>query len=215
MPINLNALLRYKTIDASLRNKQIKCTIDLLIDRCSETLSESIGINTGISERTIRNDIRIMRSDILNYNAPIIFENGYYIYSNNDYSIFGRPIKELDLLKDIQSVLVENFDTINNENIQHLIIELAKITKIKVPKKCAPEGYGIFECRAPESTIKVNIFVEKLENYLRKNWSKQFKREKQSKFLSLFQKKPDNELLTWEHIFKSFEVVEYRIYKTN
>jgi len=215
MPVNLNALLRYKTIDASLRNKHIKCTIDLLIDRCSETLSESIGINTGISERTIRNDIRIMRSDILNYNAPIIFENGYYIYSNNDYSIFGRPIKELDLLKDIQSVLVENFDTINNENIQHLIIELAKITNIKVPKKCAPEGYGIFECRAPGSTIKVNIFVEKLENYLRKNWSKQFKREKQGKLLSLFRKKPDNELLTWEHIFKSFEDVEYRIYKTN
>jgi NDP-sugar pyrophosphorylase family protein len=161
-----------------------------------------------------------MRSDILNYNAPIIFENGYYIYSNNDYSIFGRPIKELDLLKDIQSVLVENFDTINNENIQHLILELARITKIKVPKKCAPEGYGIYEKRAPGSTIEVNLFEEKLRYYLSEKDSKTTKIKYYSFPISIF-KKPrlivdeelKKELFNWNFIFESFESVKIRSYK--
>ena len=33
MPVNLNALIRYKTIDECLSNPNLKCTIDLLINK--------------------------------------------------------------------------------------------------------------------------------------------------------------------------------------
>ncbi|MDP3314393.1 hypothetical protein [Lutibacter sp.] len=217
MPVNLNALLRYKTLDACLRNRQIKCTIDLLIDKCSETLSESVGINIGISERTIRNDIRIMRSDILDFNAPIVFENGYYKYSNNDYSIFDRPIQEMDLLKDVQSVLVENFDTINNENIQHLIVELAKITKIKVPKKCVPEGYGIYESVEPGAIREINLYEEKLRKYINDKYRRTNKIKRYYWPFSLFKKpklivnkKMEKEKFNWGILLESLNKDEYK-----
>lgn len=52
MPTNLNALLRYKIIDECLTNLQLNCTIDVLIEKCSEKLSEVQGVNS-VSERTI------------------------------------------------------------------------------------------------------------------------------------------------------------------
>ena len=38
MPINLNNLIRYRTIDNCLRNRYKKWTLDDLIDACSEAL---------------------------------------------------------------------------------------------------------------------------------------------------------------------------------
>ena len=109
MPVNLNALIRYKTIDDCLSNPNLKCTIDLLIDKCSEKLIENQGIESGVSERSIRNDIRILRSDILGFNVSIQFENGIYSYIEPNFSIYGRPIKEKELLLEIQDLLVEKF----------------------------------------------------------------------------------------------------------
>lgn len=217
MPVNLNALLRYKTIDASLRNKQIKCTIDLLIDRCSETLSESVGINTRISERTIRNDIRIMRSDILNYNAPIIFENGFYKYSDFNYSIFDRPIKEIELLKDIQQVLVENFENINTNNIKYLLVELAKITQQKIPQKCAPDGYGIYECVESGAIREINLYEEKLSKYINDKYRRTNKIKRYYWPFSLFKKpklivnkKMEKEKFNWGILLESLNKDEYK-----
>lgn len=105
MPTNLNALLRYKIIDECLSNDQLSCTIDVLIEKCTQKLSEFQGVYS-VSERTIRNDIRILRSDALGFNSPIVVNQGVYSYSESGYSIFGRPIQELELLKDIQSLLV-------------------------------------------------------------------------------------------------------------
>ena len=113
MPTNLNALLRYKIIDECLSNDQLSCTIDVLIEKCTQKLSEFQGVYS-VSERTIRNDIRILRSDALGFNSPIVVNQGVYSYSESGYSIFGRPIQELELLKDIQSLLVSEFDSISN-----------------------------------------------------------------------------------------------------
>lgn len=137
MPVNLNALIRYKTIDECLSNKNLKCTISVLMEKCSEKLSESQGLYTGVSERTIRNDIRILRSDILGFNAPIKIEKGVYIYEDIDFTIFGRPIKELDLLIEIQELIEENFNYLvnRNNNVRNLLTELSKITDIKLPEK--------------------------------------------------------------------------------
>lgn len=156
MPVNLNALIRYKTIDECLSNPNIKCNIDLLIDRCSEKLAEYQGVYSGISERTIRNDIRILRSDILGFNAPIIVEDGIYSYEDINFTIFGRPIKELDLLIEVQKLIIENIDYFDNKNnkVFEILLELSKITQIELPEKSRGIDGKIFPYRVNHSPIQ-------------------------------------------------------------
>ena len=97
MPVNKNALIRYKTIDRCLRNKYRKWTLDNLVDACSDALYDMEGITKGVSTRTVQGDIQIMRSDKLGYYAPIeVYDNKYYRYSDPDYSITNTPISEED-----------------------------------------------------------------------------------------------------------------------
>jgi len=98
MPVNRNALIRYKTIDTCLRNKYRQWTLDDLIDACSDALYEYEGIDKGISKRTVQMDIQMMRSEKLGYNAPIVvYDNKYYKYEDEDYSITNTPLSEQDL----------------------------------------------------------------------------------------------------------------------
>jgi hypothetical protein len=127
MPTNLNAIIRYKQIDACLRNQFIKATIELLQEKCSEQLGEFRGIYKHVSERTIRDDIRIMRSNALGFNAPIVVNDGVYTYSNENYSIFNSPINELDLLKQILLLLLAEKDNIKSVNLQNVINSITKI----------------------------------------------------------------------------------------
>jgi len=98
MPVNRNALIRYKTIDRCLQNRYRKWTLEDLIDACSDSLYEYEGILKGISRRTVQLDIQMMRSDKLGYNAPIVvYDNKYYTYSDESYSITNIPITDQDL----------------------------------------------------------------------------------------------------------------------
>lgn len=98
MPVNRNALIRYKTIDNCLRNKYKRWTLEDLIEACSDALYEYEGIDKGISKRTVQMDIQMMRSEKLGYNAPIVvYENKFYKYENDDYSITNTPLSEQDL----------------------------------------------------------------------------------------------------------------------
>ena len=98
MPVNRNALIRYKTIDTCLRNKYRLWTLEDLIDACSDALYEYEGIDKGISRRTVQMDIQMMRSEKLGYNAPIVVcDNKYYKYEDEDYSITNTPLSEQDL----------------------------------------------------------------------------------------------------------------------
>lgn len=98
MPVNRNALIRYKTIDTCLRNRYRQWTLENLIDACSDALYEYEGIDKGISKRTIQGDIQMMRSEKLGYNAPIVvYDNKYYTYEDEDYSITNTPLSEQDL----------------------------------------------------------------------------------------------------------------------
>lgn len=97
MPVNKNALIRYKTIDNCLRNHYRRWTLDDLVLACSNALYEMEGISKGVSIRTIQGDIQMMRSDKLGYNAPIeVFEHKYYRYADLDYSITNMPISQSD-----------------------------------------------------------------------------------------------------------------------
>ncbi len=201
MPTNLNALIRYKIIDECLSNPQLSCTIEVLMDKCSEKLSEHQGINS-VSERAIRNDIRILRSDALGFNAPIVINQGVYSYSELGYSLFGRPIKELELLKDIQSLLVSEFESISNKNLPFLLIQLAQITEQKIPKKCAPEGYWILESKKSGSNVAlvVNHYKQNLESYVYSLW----KTNKPYRWFEKLYKKPKRHIFfKWEYIFEA------------
>jgi predicted DNA-binding transcriptional regulator YafY len=98
MPVNRNALIRYKTIDTCLRNRYRRWTLEDLIDACSDALYEYEGIDKGIGRRTVQMDIQMMRSEKLGYNAPIVvYDNKYYTYEDEDYSITNTPLSEQDL----------------------------------------------------------------------------------------------------------------------
>ena len=100
MPVNRNALIRYRTLDNCLRNRFRQWTLDDLIEACSEALYEYEGIDKGVSRRTVQMDIQMMRSDKLGYNAPImVVDKKYYIYEDPDYSITNIPLTDQDLNK--------------------------------------------------------------------------------------------------------------------
>ena len=65
MPVNRNALIRYKTIDTCLRNKYRRWTLQDLIDACSDALYEYEGIDKGISKRTVQMDIQMNLKEML------------------------------------------------------------------------------------------------------------------------------------------------------
>lgn len=105
MPVNRNALLRYKTIDHCLCNRYRQWTLEDLIEACSDALYEYEGIRKGISRRTIQLDIQTMRSDRLGYNAPIIVvDNKYYTYEDPDYSILHSPLTERDMTELVEAI---------------------------------------------------------------------------------------------------------------
>lgn len=98
MATNKNALIRYKTIDKCLQNRQRRWTLDGLIDACSDALYEYEGKHTNVSRRTLQLDIQMMRSDKLGYNAPIVvYEKKYYTYEDPDYSITNIPLTDMDM----------------------------------------------------------------------------------------------------------------------
>jgi len=98
MPVNRNALIRYRTIDSCLQNRRRQWTLDDLIDACSDAIYEYQGITTGVSRRTVQADMEMMRSNKLGYEAPIVVvDKKYYTYADKNYSITNSPLNQQDL----------------------------------------------------------------------------------------------------------------------
>lgn len=98
MPVNRNALIRYRTIDNCLRNRYKKWTLEDLIDACSDALYEFQGIDKGVSRRSVQADIEMMRSNKLGYEAPIVVvDKKYYTYADKNYSITNIPLNHQDM----------------------------------------------------------------------------------------------------------------------
>lgn len=118
MPVNKNALIRYKTIDHCLRNPYRRWTLQDLVNACSDALYEFEGIRRGVSLRTIQGDLQMMRSDKLGYNAPIeVYDTKYYRYSDRNYSIMNLPLSHNDIetMTEVVNLLrqFEDFDHFN------------------------------------------------------------------------------------------------------
>ena len=128
MPANFNALLRYKTIEECLKNPYNPCTIDRMIEMCSDTLAEVKNRKKQISERTIREDLKVMRGGDLGFWAPIEQEDGVYYYADKDYSIFKQPINEIGLLREILFTLLEKRGDEADAEIDKLLMRIADVT---------------------------------------------------------------------------------------
>ncbi len=165
MPTNLNALIRYKQIDRCLRNRFIKCTIQKLQEVCTDALAEYQGVDKMVSERTIRNDIRVMRSaDILGFNAPIVFEDGRYYYSDPDYSIFSVPISEKKLLEEIFDLFISNIDSFKFNEVTKLLKQISTITGKKIPIRLKEEDANSEELTKPKIVDRLDLQFKEDEN---------------------------------------------------
>lgn len=123
MPKNKQAYIRYRIIDASIRNKQKPFpTKDELIKACEVIASVSL--------RTIEQDLYDMQHDEeLGYFAPIRYnkkQKGYY-YEDGLYSISNIPLKEHDLYAlEFAVALLKQF-----EGIEPLVQFSEAVTKIE------------------------------------------------------------------------------------
>ena len=128
MPTNLNALIRYKTIDTLLQGGRVFYSIEKLQLACSEALAEHRGVYKMVSERTIRDDIRVMRSDILGYNAPIVVKEGRYTYANPNFSIQNTSIASNQLLLELGALIRDEFGRIDQKRAKMLLDKIDAFT---------------------------------------------------------------------------------------
>ncbi len=137
MPTNKHAIIRYRTIDRCLRDRNGIWNWKSLSDACIQEIYGATGITVKLSERTIKGDLADMRrNDILGYYAPIEYdrkEKSYY-YSDPAYAISEIPINKedksqltqaLEILKQfggfsealgVQSIVTKLQHTINNRS---------------------------------------------------------------------------------------------------
>jgi predicted DNA-binding transcriptional regulator YafY len=122
MPKNKNALIRYRIIDVTIRNKQKPFpSKQELIDACN-------GLGK-VSARTIDKDLYDMKFDEeLGYFAPIEFdrkERGYF-YIDESYSINKIPLKQEDLYAmEFACSILKPFEEI--EAVRRFIESISKI----------------------------------------------------------------------------------------
>lgn len=140
MPANRNALVRYKTLDACLRNRQRKWTLDDLIEAVSESLYDYEGIDKGISRRTVQADLQLMRSDKLGYFAPIIVvDKRYYTYDDPTYSITNIPLSDGDLSRMNEAVeMLKQFRGFSHFEALNEVVQKLEDHVYSTTKKSAP-----------------------------------------------------------------------------
>jgi len=166
MPANLNALIRYKTIDKCLSNPYREWTIRDLMEVCGLALKESRGIYTGVSERTIREDIRVMRSEILGFNAPIVQKDGNYSYEDRSYSIFNVSIHDSILLERVLNFILEIRSEVDHPAIEIIIKEIMEalpnrdLSKKTESLESPLPDYPLFANDIPEAEEESDMEVE-------------------------------------------------------
>ncbi|MBS1561049.1 MAG: WYL domain-containing protein [Bacteroidetes bacterium] len=127
MPINRNALIRYRTIDGCLRNRRRRWTLEDLIDACSDALYEYEGIDKGVSRRTVQADLEVMRSGKLGYEAPIVvIEKRYYTYAEADFSISNIPLdaQDLNVLAEASALLQQFKGLPHSADLTEMVLKL-------------------------------------------------------------------------------------------
>jgi predicted DNA-binding transcriptional regulator YafY len=107
MSTNRHALIRYRTIDQCLRDRENTYRLKDLIEACSKAISDYSGTPTEVKRRTLLYDLKFLKDDISGFSAPIENDrtDGYY-YSDPRFSIFFNPLKQSDL-ETLKSTLLD------------------------------------------------------------------------------------------------------------
>ncbi|MBX2870938.1 MAG: WYL domain-containing protein [Saprospiraceae bacterium] len=155
MALNKNALIRYRTIDKCLQNRQRRWTLNDLITACSEALYEYEGKEMKVSKRTVQLDIQMMRSDKLGYNAPIeVYDRKYYRYEEEDFSITDIPLTGIDM-----DVLTESVEMLKQFKDFSLFNELNGVIQ-----KLEDKVYREKNQQSPIIHIDKNEYLKGLEH---------------------------------------------------
>ncbi len=129
MSTNKHALIRYRVIDRCLRQVDRAWNWKTLAEACAVEIAKVMDKKITLSERTIKQDLRNMRSDeALGYHAPIEYdrlEKSYY-YSDRKYSITEAPLNrsDSDELKNAISLLRQFTGFQHLEGIENIIQKL-------------------------------------------------------------------------------------------
>ncbi len=111
MPINKNALVRYKVLDKCFRNPGKRYFIEDLIEECSKALYEVSDLSSGVSRRQVLYDISFMESE-QGWNACIQrLKDGtrvYFRYEDINFSINKQPFNEME-----ENQIKEALDTLS------------------------------------------------------------------------------------------------------
>lgn len=98
MATNKNASFRYRVLNDCFRDGSRRWDINRLIEHVSNQLAEHFGIDKGISERQVKEDIHIMRSLApRGFDAPIVCRDGVYFYSDPTFSIEKKSLNTDDI----------------------------------------------------------------------------------------------------------------------
>jgi hypothetical protein len=162
MPATYNSLIRYKTIDTCLYGGRRGYSINELIDECTAALSAATDRSGKVSERTLQNDIRIMRSDILGFNAPISRRSGLYYYDDPEYSIATLSLTDSAIIERIIEILLGLRKNISNPELESLLLQMLPLA--------GPEFIQKFDLKGtlpqqPDRTISRQNY-----NYNHINW---------------------------------------------
>ncbi len=140
MPANLHALIRYRTIDRCLRNREYDYNWEKLAKECTNALIEE-GLyehrdrSKVISRRTIFYDIQTMKSGKLGYYAPIEYDSTdkTYYYTDSKFSIQNVPLKreELGELQNALLILKQFSGKSNMTALENIITKLEETLNLK------------------------------------------------------------------------------------
>jgi predicted DNA-binding transcriptional regulator YafY len=98
MATNKNASFRYRVLNDCFRDGSRRWSVERLMRHVSEQLAEHFGIDKGISERQIKEDIHIMRSlPPRGFDAPILCRDGVYFYDDPAFSIEKKSLNTDDV----------------------------------------------------------------------------------------------------------------------
>lgn len=146
MPLNKDALTRYRLIDERLRNTMLpRPSLQMLIDYVSDKMEKTI------SRRTILLDIKNMReSPDLNYYAPIEYDRGHggYCYTEEGYSINNMPVTEYELqgLEIARGILKQFHDLPIIQQFEEAISKIANAVSVNRKKM---EDKGLIHLDTP------------------------------------------------------------------
>jgi len=127
MPAHKSKNFRFRILDECFQEPEKKWTLEKLIDEVSQQLTDEFGVQK-VSRRSIQYDIALMREKPpLGYNAPVVCIDGYYSYSDSEFSIKNERLSkpDIDNLSEVVNTLKQY------KNYSHLGDVLKIIEKIE------------------------------------------------------------------------------------